>query len=371
MSLERYGFNPSVAASFQQCGPEGFGAARVVSESRGIYSLVTADGEADAVLAGRLRHHAEGSAELPAVGDWVVVCPRLSPQETAVVHAVLERRTKISRKVAGARTDEQVVAANVDVVLLVMGLDGDYSPRRLERFLVTVWESGARPVAVLNKADLLDEEEVEARRAEIELVAPGVPICVTSCADHRVSPPGSPQGDRGLDDVRTFLKTGETVALLGSSGVGKSTLINRLLGEDLLATAAVRERDDRGQHTTTRRQLVPLPGGALLIDNPGIRELQLWTSGEALGAAFEDVEAAAERCRFRDCTHSGEPGCGVSEAVESGALPEERLESFQALERELSYLDLRRDERARRERDRHFGRLYRSVQAEKARTRRS
>jgi ribosome biogenesis GTPase len=359
MCLERYGFNSAFASSFNDIAPEGFTAARVISENRGGYRLITAHGEADAVLPGRLRHHAEGADELPAVGDWIVIQPRSSPDEIAVVHAVLPRRTKISRKVAGARSDEQIVASNVDVVFLMMGLDGDWNPRRLERFLVMVWESGARPVVILNKADLLDEEELDARRTEIDLVAPGVPVCIISCAE-----------DHGLDGVRTFLREGETIALLGSSGVGKSTLTNHLLGHELMTTSAVREGDDRGRHTTTRRQLIQLPGGALLIDNPGIRELQLWSEEGALDTAFEDVEAAATQCRFQDCTHNGEPGCGVAEAVRVGTLSSERLASYQGLEREVQALERRRDEKSRRAHERQFGRMTRSAIAEKKRTRR-
>lgn len=353
MSLEAYGWTSFFARHLEPFARDGLAPGRVVLEQRGLYRLYTEAGEVDAVLAGRLRHFAAGSEDLPAVGDWVVAPPPLSsPGGTAVIHAVLPRRSKLSRKVAGARAREQLVAANVDVVFLVMGLDGDFNPRRLERLLVMAWESGARPVVVLNKADLA--AEAGARRRETARAAPGVDVLLVSCVD-----------ERGLDDVRAAIDAGATIALVGSSGVGKSTLINRLAGRELMATGAVRRHDDRGRHTTTHRQLVPLPSGGLLIDSPGIRELQLWTSEDGFEQAFDDVETLAASCRFRDCTHRGEPGCAVAAAVAEGALEPARLESFRALERELRFLETRRDERARRAEQRKVGKLYRTILSEK------
>ena len=256
-----------------------------------------------------------------------------------MIDAVLPRRTRLSRKVAGTRSDEQVVAANVDTVFLVMGLDGDFNLRRLERFLVMVSESGAAPAVLLNKTDVATT--LAERRAEVEGAAPGVPVLLLSARS----------GD-GLAALAPHLRPAETVALVGSSGVGKSTLINRLAGEERMATREVRAGDDRGRHATSHRELVRLPGGALLIDNPGVRELAPWSVGgsdsRGLGETFDDVVALAADCRFRDCRHQGEPGCTVAATIADGRLSAKRWRSYQGLARELRHLEIRQDEGAQR-----------------------
>jgi ribosome biogenesis GTPase len=329
--------------------------ARVVSVHRDAFVVGTAEGERTAELSGRMRHRADDEAERPAVGDWVAV--RVPAGEgAAMLQAVLPRRTHLARKVPGAVTAVQVVAANVDVVWIVAGLDGDYNPRRLERALVLAWEGGAQPAIVLNKADLLAPEELGARVRATEDVAPGVRVLAVSAA----------KGE-GLDRLTESLVPGRTAALIGSSGVGKSTLVNRLLGAERQPTAAVRSHDSRGRHTTTRRELLRLPGGALLVDTPGLRELQLWAAPDALDGAFADVDALAGSCRFADCAHSGEPGCAVVAASEDGTLGPGRLESYRKLQRELRHLALRQDERGQREEKRRWRAIHRAARKHRPR----
>lgn len=327
--LEQLGWGPFFADAWTSVDSEGRVPARVVVAHARALRVRGSSGEQLAETSGRLRHDALGPEELPAVGDWVALEAR-PDRGRALVHAVLPRRTAFVRRAAGDHTVRQVLAANVDTVFLVMGLDRDYNPRRIERALVLAWESGADPVVLLNKADLC--EDVEARRVEIETVAPEVPVRVTAA-----------KAGLGLEKLAPWLQRGKTVALLGSSGVGKSTLVNRLLGEERQKTRAVRATDQRGRHTTTHRELVVLPGGGLLVDTPGLRELQLWASEEGLASAFGDVEALAPRCRFRDCAHESEPGCAVLAAVEKGMLPEARLASYRKLRAELRSLEVRDD----------------------------
>jgi ribosome biogenesis GTPase / thiamine phosphate phosphatase len=332
MSLAHLGWTPTLDEAFRPYASQGMVPARVAVEHRSVYTLYAEAGEVVATLAGRLRHAAEQGGDLPAVGDWVAAS--LPPGEgRAIVHAVLPRSSKFSRKVAGRATEEQVVAANVDVVFVVTAAGADVNPRRLERYLALAWESGAKPAVVVSKADV-DPDPAETMRL-VSAVAPGV-------AAHRVS---SVTGE-GLDALRAYLREGRTVALLGSSGVGKSTLVNILLGAARQRTAEVRD-DGRGRHTTTRRELIPLPTGGLLLDTPGMRELQLWDAGTGLAGTFEDVAALAASCRFVDCRHESEPGCAVLAAAAAGRLDPERLESYRKLRAELEYLDARHDEAAR------------------------
>jgi ribosome biogenesis GTPase len=337
VTLEDLGWNARFAAAFDAIRSEGLEPARVSLEHTHIYRVLTAGGERLARVAGRLRHAAAGRADFPAVGDWVAIDNELGGD--ARIRAVLPRSSRFSRRAAGNPTEEQVVAANIDVVFLVSGLDGDFNPRRIERYLVTAWDSGATPVILLNKADLVADPAAIA--AEVGALAAGVPVHAISAKSHAA-----------IDTVRGYVTRGRTAALLGSSGVGKSSIANALLGEDRLRTHEVRDSDSRGRHTTTGRQLVLLPGGGILIDTPGMRELQLWDTGEVVAGAFADVEALAANCRFRDCRHRTEPGCAVRAAVSAGMLPETRLESFHKLQDEQSFQSEQQDERARLERKR-------------------
>jgi ribosome biogenesis GTPase / thiamine phosphate phosphatase len=329
--------------------------ARVISMQRDLFAVATAEGDRTAELSGRLRHRAEEEADLPAVGDWAAV--RLPPGEgPALIQAILPRRTRLARKVPGVLTAEQVVAANVDVVLVVAGLDDDYNPRRLERALVLVWDSGAQAAILLNKADLLPPAAIEERVRATEAVAPGVVVVPVSAAT----------GD-GLAALGPCLLPGRTAALIGSSGVGKSTLVNRLLGEERQRTLEVRAHDSRGRHATTHRELLRLPGGALLIDTPGLRELQLWAAPDALDGTFADVDALAESCRFGDCRHSGEPGCAVIAAAAAGTLGPARLESYHKLQKELRHLALRQDERGQREQKEKWRAIHKAARKHRPR----
>jgi len=306
---------------------------RVAIEFNFNYRVYIDGGEVDAVAAGRLKHQAASRSELPAVGDWVAV--RIRPDEDrGVIQAILPRRSRFSRKAAGSVTDEQVVAANVDVVFLVMALDNDFSLRRLERYLLLARDSGASPVILLTKPDMADD--VPAHAARVRELAGDVPVHVLN-----------PRLNEGIEQVGAYLRPGVTGALLGSSGVGKSTIINRLVGYDLQKTQDVRLSDARGRHTTTHRELLVLPGGGLMIDTPGMRELQLWDVGEAVRETFDDIEAIAAGCRFTDCRHRDEPRCAVKAAVAEGRLAPARLESYQKLQGELAHLATLQDERAR------------------------
>jgi ribosome biogenesis GTPase len=331
-SLETYGWNQFFAANFAPFASEGYSAGRVAVQHKTQYELYTEYGELSAETTGRMQYDARSKIDLPVVGDWVVIRTR-EQEGKATIYDVLPRKSKFSRKAAGIKTEEQIVAANVDTVFLVSGLDGNFSLRRLERYLVVAWESGADPVVVLNKADLCDDIERKVR--EVESVAVGVPIVVVSAIS-----------DRGLDHVLAYVKRGTTGALLGSSGVGKSTMINHLLGREVLKTQEVRATDDRGRQTTTRRELIVLPSGGLLMDTPGMRELQLWGGEEGLVDAFGDIAELARHCPFRDCQHGSEPGCAVQQALEDGTLNPARFASYQKLQREIAYLHSRQDKTA-------------------------
>jgi ribosome biogenesis GTPase / thiamine phosphate phosphatase len=343
MELEPIGWTPVRAGEFAPHAAAGLVPGRVSLEHTHIYRVLTADGEVLARVAGRLRHHAATRADFPAVGDWVAL--EVPPQGgDARIHAVLPRQSRFSRRAAGDPAEEQVVAANIDTVFLVGGLDGDFNPRRIERYLLVAWDSGAAPVVVLNKADLVPDPGAMAD--EVRALAPAVPVHPVSClsADDRWS----------VDVLRQYLGPGQTGALLGSSGVGKSTIVNRLIGFDLLRTRDVRISDSRGRHTSTSRQMVRLPGGGVLIDTPGMRELQLWETGEGLAGAFADIEALAAGCRFRDCRHRQEPGCAVRGAAEAGDLAPGRLESYHKLQDERAYHEREADQRAQIEEKRRW-----------------
>jgi ribosome biogenesis GTPase len=346
LSLEALGWSAHFEEAFAPYAGDGLLPARVAVQHRGAYVVCSETGELTAEPTGRL-HHETAPGGLPVTGDWVAIRPH-EDGSGAIIHAVLPRRTSISRKAAWLAAEEQVLGANIDVVFLVAGLDGDLNPRRLERYLATVWNSGAEPVVVLSKADLCDD--VEAALASVAGVAIGVPVHVANGLT-----------GEGVEELRGYLTGDRTVALLGSSGVGKSTLINRLRGEDVQAVAEVRS-DGRGRHTTTTRELVPLPGGGLLLDTPGMRELQLWDVNEGLGTTFDDVESLASECRFTDCSHDGEPGCAIQRALVDGSLERERYASYTKLQRELRALAIRQDKRLRadeRKARRRFGRAQR------------
>jgi ribosome biogenesis GTPase len=332
LDLTALGWSPRLSEAFAPHAEQGLVPGRVALEHTHIYRVFTADGEWLARVSGRLRHRATARVDFPAVGDWVALEPSMGGAD-ARIRAVLPRSSRFSRRAAGDVTEEQIVAANIDTVFLVSGLDGNFNPRRIERYLVVAWESGATPVIVLNKADLVDNPDAIVE--DVRTLSPGVDVLAVSC---RVA--GS------VDVLRPYLGHGQTGALLGSSGVGKSSIVNQLIGQELMRTREVRESDSHGRHVSTTRQLVMLPNEGVLIDTPGMRELQLWETGEAVDGTFGDIDALAVGCRFRDCQHASEPGCAVRAAVDAGELPAGRLASYQKLRDEQAYQKRQQDARA-------------------------
>jgi ribosome biogenesis GTPase len=321
--------------------------ARIAAAHRGGYEVWAEKGAGLAQLSGRLKGELDEEV-LPGVGDWVVLRSHPNDDQTPLIERVLERRTSFVRGAAGRETRAQIIAANVDVVFAVCGLDNDYSVRRIERYLARIWASGADPVVILSKSDICEDPSL--REIEVQASCIGVPVHLTSAP-----------GGRGIELIRQYIQPGTTAAFVGSSGVGKSTLINILLGEQKMTTGKTSERDGRGRHTTTHRQLIQLPEGGLLLDTPGMRELQL-ADDQGLDAVFADIEEIAEQCRFRDCRHDTEPGCAVKQAVASGELLAERLEHFQKLQKEAAAYELRHDEHQRRKSEKVWGQLHDEVE---------
>lgn len=315
---------------------------RISCEHRNLYHVISENGDMTAEVSGRFRHEALSRADFPVVGDWVVIAP-VENQQSATIHAVLPRQSSFSRKaILGGgpksgmgKTEEQVLVANINSVFLVSGLDGDFNLRRIERYLTIAWDSGATPVVVLNKADLSEniEEEIE----KIEEVALGVPIL-----------PISAKTGEGIDSLLQYIQKGQTVTLLGSSGVGKSSIINCLLGEELIKVGGLRKSDGRGKHTTTYRELLVLPEGGIVIDTPGMRELQIWSENEGLEKTFGDIEELAAKCKFNDCSHQTEPGCAIQAALENSTLDKKRYEGYLKLQKELAHLKTRQDQKETR-----------------------
>ena len=329
MSLEKFGWTSYFEGQLARPAEP----ARVVLADRELFVVWTESGEREATAGGRLRYEGD---DWPVVGDWVAL------EAGTRIASVLPRRTAFSRKEPGRATREQVIAANIDVLFIVAGLDGDFNLRRLERYLMVAWESGGRPVIVLNKADLCQDAAGVAAETE----ALGAPVAVISALD------GS-----GVDALDAHIAAGETAALTGSSGVGKSTLLNRLLGSDEQRVQDVRASDSRGRHTTVRRELFLAPNGWLVIDTPGLRELQLWAGMKSVDLAFADIAELARQCRFRDCRHQGEPGCAVAES----GIDEARLASYAKLQREAAHLERQQDQRAAWEEKRRIKRIHRAM----------
>ncbi|WP_244310038.1 ribosome small subunit-dependent GTPase A [Leptospira mtsangambouensis] len=332
MLLSDLGWNSFFELSFDQYKNLGLSAMRIVRENREKYIACGELGEFNCEVSGKFRFNTESKSEFPTVGDWVVTSV-IPNEKKAIIHALLPRKSVFSRKVPGQMTDEQVIAANIDIVFIITGLDLNYNLRRIERFLSIAWESKALPVVLLNKADLCPEAEL--RKIEVESIAIGVDVHTLSATQNT-----------GIAILNQYIQRGKTIAFLGSSGVGKSTIINTLLGMEHLKVNEVSELGSRGRHTTTYRELILLPSGGMVIDTPGMRELQVWGDEEGLKSVFDDIENLSLNCRYRNCSHENEPGCAVQKAISENSLDPKRLESFLKLKKEYKYLEDRQTMKA-------------------------
>ena len=348
MGLEEWGWDADWENVLTSVAREGFIPGRVTAQHRGRYDVQTQSGVLTVAARLGARDDATALAGPPAVGDWVALTSAGESEHAKIIVAVLPRRSKFSRQAAGTRTEEQVLAANVDVVWIVHGLDLEVRATRIERYLTVAWESGASPVIVLTKSDL--DADVTAVVETVERIAWGVPVHTVSVVT-----------GAGVVELQQDLRQGQTVALLGPSGAGKSTLVNYLAGEERQRTGEVRGKDKKGRHTTTHRELIRLASGPLLLDTPGMRELQIWEADEGLALAFPEIDDLAEQCRYRDCSHTSEPGCAVVEAVREGAIPEARLDSYLKLRREAAYQARKRDVHAQLEAKREIKSIMKSL----------
>ncbi|MCK5148509.1 ribosome small subunit-dependent GTPase A [bacterium] len=352
-TLNDLGWNDFFEAQFTDINRSDWIVARVIRQDKHGLTLQNEQGVLTGKVIGRLRKPGTVKSELPVVGDWVTG-ELLQGENKLVIHAVLPRKSRFSRKVPGMQSLEQVVAANMDILFLVSGLDNDFNPRRIERYITLAWDSGARPVILLNKTDLL--EDTDDCFAEASEAAIGVDVHLLSAT-----------AGSGLDAIRQYINPGVTIAFLGSSGVGKSTIINALLGNDYMKTNEVRENDSRGRHTTTHRELILFPDGGMLIDTPGMREVQLWATDESLDEAFADITQLAVSCKFSDCAHETEPHCSVKSAIESGDLSEKRYQSYLKLKREVESIRLRSEAHIfeKRQKQKEFGKMVKTVMSDK------
>ena len=349
-NLIQLGWNEFFENQFKVFKEQGLIPARVSAENKQRYVLFTEAGELSGEVTGKLLYSSETSAELPKTGDWVVAAI-FKKEKKAIIHSVLERKTKLSRKVADRKTEEQIIASNVDLVFVVQGLDSNFNLRRLERYVVSILESGAKPVIILNKTDLVEEPGVMQKK--VEEIIPGVPVILTN-AIKRI----------GINDIKNILKVGITGVFTGSSGVGKSTIINSLLCEQILKTSEVSDSVNKGKHTTSRREMLIIPGGGIVIDTPGMREFQLWNVEEGLNKVFDEIESIALECKFTDCTHTNEIGCAVIDALENGIIDEKRLNSYRKLQKELDYLEEKQNKNAflkRKEREKKLSKEIKRV----------
>jgi ribosome biogenesis GTPase len=326
MNLADLGWNSLFEKHFEQYRSQGLRPARISKEHKNIYLAIDEDGELSAEVSGKYRYQTDSKGQFPSVGDWVAISRH--DNNKAIIHALLPRKGAFVRKEAGARTNDQVIASNIDTVFVVCGLDGDFNPRRIERYLTLIYDSGAMPVILLNKRDLCDDFETKV--GEVESLAIGLSVYAISAIE-----------GFGLDNLKSHLVKGNTTAFIGSSGAGKSSIINRLLGDERLRVNSVREDDSRGKHTTTHRELIVLQDGGIVIDTPGMREIQVWGEQQGLKQVFDDIEGLAAECRFRDCNHQKEPGCAVREAIDSGLLDTGRFQSYLKLKKEHEYLAAR------------------------------